>query len=473
MATKSKPASRQRRRHEHVVKPSSDQPTFGGPGGQRQDVVPGQYFVRVRPEAIRAHVAVRPRAAFGPARMAFTARTAEEVPVNVVEPLEYLRQNTGLKNVRPLFTDAGRGRMAGAKVAGLKGMQLAVAASVVTQQDDDIAGFAIAELDQKADLRSIKHAASANAIDFIEPVPTRWLAAKTTGPDPRANLQWGLRAIRWFDAKRPDASEVRVGVLDTGIDVGHPDLENVEISYDHPGTTAEDIVGHGTHVAGTIAAATNNAVGIAGVAQCAIHSWKIFGDVPYKGEYYVDANLFADALRAAADAGLSSLNLSIGGTRSSQTEQVLISRLLRNGVTVVAAMGNEYREGDPTEYPAAYKDVLAVGAIAETRERSDFSNTGRHIGLCAPGSNILSTLPRSQSSFRTETMYASWSGTSMATPHVTAAAALVAANSGGNMNATDVARQLRDTAVKLHAMGGKARTNEYGSGLLDLAKALS
>ncbi len=195
--------------------------------------------------------------------------------------------------------------------------------------------------------------------------------------------------------------------------------------------------------------------------------------MPHEGEYYVDPDLFADALRAAADAGISSLNLSIGGPRSSQTEQLLIRRLIRSGVVVVAAMGNAFQEGNPTEYPAAYEDVLAVGSMAENRERSSFSSTGSHIGLCAPGSNILSTLPRQFSAFRpNEKMYASWSGTSMATPHVAAAAALVAAKNGG-MSASNVAAHLRDTAAKLSAMHGKARTDEYGSGLLDLTGALS
>ena len=162
--------------------------------------------------------------------------------------------------------------------------------------------------------------------------------------------------------------------------------------------------------------------------------WKIFPETPIDGEYYVDANLFADALREAARAGLSALNMSIGGTQSSRTEALLMRRLVDRGVVVVAAMGNEFAEGNPKEFPAAYDGVLAVGAVAENRERSAFSNTGSHIGICAPGSNILSTLPRRRSSFRDETMYASWSGTSMATPHVTAAAALVAANDRAKWN---------------------------------------
>lgn len=164
--------------------------------------------------------------------------------------------------------------------------------------------------------------------------------------------------------------------------------------------------------------------------------------------------------------------MSLGGPHSSRPEQILIRRLLDRGVVVVAAMGNEYREGNPIEYPAAYDGVLAVGAIAENRERSDFSNTGAHIGICAPGSNILSTLPRRRSSHRTEKLYASWSGTSMATPHVAAAAALVASKHPSK-SARDIATHLRTTAVTLTAMKKKARTSAYGDGLLDLTRALS
>jgi subtilisin family serine protease len=450
------------------TKPSSDQPTFGGPGSDRLDVLPGQFFVRVHPGAIRPHVPTRTRAAFGTSRMAFTTATADAVPEAVAEPLEYLRKHTGLTNVRPLFEDAGRGRVSRAGVDDPERERLALAASVVTQEDDDIAGLTIAEMDPKADMQAIAHAAAANAIDYIEPVPVRWLAAV----DPMQNVQWGLRAISWFDAERPDASNVSVGILDTGIDAGHPDLANVDITYEHPGTRAEDIVGHGTHVAGIVGAETNNAVGIAGVARCAIHMWKIFPDEQVDGEYYVDADVFADALRAGAESGLSALNMSIGGTRSSSIEQVLIRRLIARGVVVVAAMGNEFQDGNPIEYPAAYDGVLAVGALAENRERSDFSNTGRHIGICAPSSNILSTLPRRRSSFRSERLYASWSGTSMATPHVTAAAALVAAKEPA-LSPSDIVERLCSTAATLSAMRGRTRTNEYGAGLLDLERALS
>ncbi|MEA2126809.1 MAG: hypothetical protein QOI80_3591 [Solirubrobacteraceae bacterium] len=451
-----------------AIRKHADQPTFGGARGHRLTVLPGRYFVRVHPGALRPHLPALERAA-GRARMSYTAATARAVPEGIVEPLNYLRDNAGLKNVRPLFADTGRGDVGRAKVSGRNRDLLAFASSVVAEDDDSLAGLAIAEIDPRADRRAIAHAQSANAIDFIEPVPARWLAAK---PDPMLNTQWGLRVIRWFEAARPDAKSVTVGVLDTGVDQNHPDLKGVVSTYDHRTGEATDLAGHGTHVTGIIAAKTNNGVGIAGTANCRVHMWKVFSDEPIDGEFYVDPDLMSDALRAAADAGLVALNMSLGGSQASQTEELLLAHVLERGALPVAAMGNEFEDGNPTSYPAAYASCLAVGSIAEDREHSAFSNTGKHIGLCAPGSNILSTVPRTRAlPFREERMYATWSGTSMAAPHVTAAAAMVAV-AKPELSAADIGRHLRKTAATLPAMKGKARTNVYGDGLLDVKKAL-
>jgi subtilisin family serine protease len=246
--------------------------------------------------------------------------------------------------------------------------------------------------------------------------------------------------------------------LDTGVDAHHPDLESLGITYSHDGVSSRDIVGHGTHVSGIISATTNNRVGINGVTRCGLAVFKVFPDEPADdGEFYVDGARYLRALNSVIDRGAKVLNLSLGGTNRSEAEQILFNRLERFGVTVVAAMGNEYERGNPTEYPAAYDNVFAVGASAETDLRSSYSNTGRHIQIVAPGSNILSTLPKNRSFYRDETDYAAWSGTSMATPHVAAAAALLAAKHP-DWGSAAVKDRLVKTARKLTDMKGRGST---------------
>jgi len=390
----------------------SDVPTFQAPAGARLEFVPGQLVVRVHESALR------------------------EAADAVSGPLELLAREVGTRNVEPLFE-----------------------------------GMTLIEVEGDVSRDLLRRVESSPAIAFAEPVPARWPSVAAVA-DPRHNRQWGLRAIRWFDAPVASAEDVTVAVCDTGVDAAHPDLAGAISSYDHEGAGAADIVGHGTHVSGIIAARANDEAGIAGVAACRIAMWKVFPDQPYEGNFYVDGTRFLRALNAVATSGAKVLNLSLGGTQSSQAEQLLFDRLERAGVTVVAAMGNEYAGGNPTEYPAAYEHVLAVGAAAETDLRSPFSNTGKHIGLAAPGSDILSTLPTTASPYRPATRYASWSGTSMATPHVTAAAALVAAEHE-DWTPSDTKQHLRDTARRVADMGSAAWTEAYGSGLLDVAAVQS
>jgi subtilisin family serine protease len=342
-------------------------------------------------------------------------------------------------------------------------------AHTVEQLDGDLTVVWLDEREVSPQLlRTIE---SSPAVAFAERLPARWLSA-VEAADPRHNRQWGLRAIHWFDTDVLAAEEVTVAICDTGVDTAHPDLAGVVASYDHEGASETDIVGHGTHVSGIVAARADDVAGVVGVARCRVAMWKVFPDEPTQGNFYVDGSRFLRALNAVATSGAKALNLSLGGTQASQAEQLLFDRLESAGVTVVAAMGNEHDNGNPVEYPAAYEHVLAVGAVAETNRRSPFSNTGPHIGLAAPGSNVLSTLPTKPSSFRPDTRYASWSGTSMATPHVAAAAALVAAQHP-DWTPADTKEHLRARAAKVADMGGKSFTEEFGAGLLDIAALLA
>jgi len=147
------------------------------------------------------------------------------------------------------------------------------------------------------------------------------------------------------------------------------------------------------------------------------------------------------------------------------------AELVRSGVVVCAAMGNEYEEGNPVEYPAAFAGVVSVGATDETGRRAPFSNTGRHIDVVAPGVNVLSTLPM-KPTWDGEKEYAAWAGTSMATPYVAGLAALLRAKHP-TWSGQKLADRLRKTARKLPAMKQKSFTREYGHGLVDVEKALT
>jgi subtilisin family serine protease len=366
------------------------------------------------------------------------------------------------------------------------------AASVRQSESEQLRGIVVLRISKNADPQALaKDLQAADGIEYAHAVPARWPAARTsrapstgrrrsastsaTGPDPLQGRQWGLRAIRYFETKVPDAKQVRVAVLDTGIDQTHPDLAGAITSYDHADVSAEDIIGHGTHVSGIIAARTNNATGITGIADPELHVWKIFRDEPAPdGRYYVDETMYLRALNSVRIAGIRVVNLSIGGPQFDQTEALLFRLLNDDGISVVAAMGNEFEDGNPKEYPAGHKGSIAVGAINEANRRAFFSNTGAHIALSAPGVNILSTLPMKTSSERdgTDTEYNAWSGTSMATPHVTAAAALLLTKHR-TYSGEDVKDHLQKSAAKLPVMGNRTFTRTVGAGLLDIKAALT
>lgn len=402
--------------------------------------------------------------------MALVASSAALLPAQVSAPIEYLRKNAGLREVRPIFSERRAAYERLKSPIAKKGM-LGILSSVVHSTSEELSGYTLCSVDpKKLNASLLKQLRASKAIELVEQMPARYRMAA----DPELNLQWGLRAIRWFQATRPSAAAVHVAVLDTGIDSKHGDLKaNIE-SYDHTGSSATDILGHGTHVAGTVAAVVNNGVGVAGVADCRLRIWKIFGDTPdTDGEFYVDGEMYFRALNAVRTSGIQVLNLSIGGGASSQTEQLLFRRLSQAGVFVVAAMGNEFEEGNPTSYPAAYPTVFAVGAIGADLRRASFSNTGSHIAAVAPGVNILSTLPMKKAlPYREESQFAAWDGTSMATPHVAGAAALYCAKVPGALP-DDIQKALLKSCRRVPAMGSKKKTSEYGSGLIDIAKLLS
>ena len=403
--------------------------------------------------------------------------SAASLPRAASEPLDYLRRNAGLSKIVNLFGDDAPTIPSG---GGGSAATLRRGSMAPAPASAGISGYHLCQLDPAQMTPALmKKLQSDPAIAMVERVPARFIsttgARRAPAADPKIMIQWGLKAIGWFDAPRPDARAVTVAIIDSGIDATHPDLASVLADYHHKPFSAKDVLGHGSHVAGTIAAAINNGIGITGVAGCRIESWKVFPDKPEKdGEFYSGTEAYLKAMReviAGAARGIKVLNLSLTGDQLSRVESMLLQRLDQAGITVVASIGNEFAEGNPTYYPAAAPSVVAVGAVDEMKHRAVFSQTGKHIALVAPGVAVLSTLPFQRSVAREETRYASWEGTSMAAPHVAAAAALYYAKHASARPA-EVKKALMESAQRVPKMGAKAFTQQYGRGLLNLPALL-
>jgi hypothetical protein len=323
-----------------------------------------------------------------------------------------------------------------------------------------------------------------------------------TPTDPLAIKQWYLSRIRAFDAwtQPPNLARVRVAVLDSGIDSTHPDLQNrIADGKSFVASSWEtDTNGHGTFVAGEIAAATNNAQGIAGVGFPA--SLLIAKIVRSDGTIAPDAE--AAAIRWAVDNGARVINMSFGGVRDprnpdgdtySPLEAAAVRYAVSMGVLVVAAVGNA--DNAPAEpwgyagYPAALPHVLGVSAIARDGTVPNFSNRDRrHNDIAAPGEGIFSTLPRELTSeARPACLLQGYSdcgpmefrrgeGTSFSAPQVAGAAAVLFAISP-TATADQVARVLTRSAADANPDTGCFRCMVghdalTGWGLLDVANAV-
>ncbi|MEV4279493.1 S8 family serine peptidase [Actinoplanes xinjiangensis] len=287
------------------------------------------------------------------------------------------------------------------------------------------------------------------------------------GEDTYREYQWDLDKMSVPEAwEHSTGTDVVVAVIDTGVDGNHPDLAgNVLTGYDAIDDTEggdSDGNGHGTHVAGTVAAVTGNGEGIAGVAPDArILPVKVL-DADGTG-WTSDT---AEGIVWAVDNGAQVINLSLGADSSTEAEEAAVAYAVENGVTVVAAAGNEREVGSPTSYPAAYDGVIAVAATDADDEIAEYSNRGDYVDVAAPGSGILSTYPADLSEDGSE--YAELDGTSMAAPHVAAVAALIKA-SLPDITADGIQNALEESAVDL---GDDGFDPDFGHGRIDAAAAV-
>jgi major intracellular serine protease len=217
---------------------------------------------------------------------------------------------------------------------------------------------------------------------------------------------------------------VTIAILDTGCDMTHPDLKERVIggrnfTRDDKGIKEvyRDYNGHGTHVAGTMAA-TINQKGVVGVApEANLLIVKVL-DRNGSGQYAWIINGIYYAIEQKVDI----ISMSLGGPEDVPELHEAIQKAVENNILVVCAAGNEGDGQDSTDefgYPGSYNEVISVGAINLERQISDFTNSNNEVDLVAPGENILSTYLRGK--------YAKLSGTSMATPHVSGALALLKA----------------------------------------------
>lgn len=224
----------------------------------------------------------------------------------------------------------------------------------------------------------------------------------------------------WEETKGTDATVI--AILDTGIDLGHPDLQNKIVSpgrdFVNDDFDATDDYWHGTHVAGIAAAETNNSEGIAGVAwNCKLLPVKVLDE---DGIGYYDQ--IADGIIWAADNDADVINMSFGGPNDNITLREALNYAKAAGVVLVASAGNE---DDSVYYPAAYDEYcIAVAATDYNDERPSWSNPGPEIDVAAPGDRIVSCVPTwwwGPGSFP----YGYAEGTSAAAPHVAGLAALI------------------------------------------------
>ena len=283
-----------------------------------------------------------------------------------------------------------------------------------------------------------------------------------TGRDPLLDQQWGLTAIGapsvWTISR---GAGVTVAVIDSGSGP-HPDLDaNLDAGrtmfgfIDSAGEIDVDVAGHGSHVAGIIAAVADNAIGGSGVApQSRILPIRVLDSLGSG-----DSKDVSKAVRFAVDSGVRVINLSLGGSTESTSLTAAIQYAVDRNVLVVAAAGNGAADSTP-KWPGASDLTIAVTAVDRYNSVTSFDQRGDYIDIAAPGSSILSTASND---------YKIQSGTSMAAAFVSGAAALLFA-AQPSITAAQVRDVLQRTATDIGAPG---RDTTFGHGLVNLVAAFA
>ncbi|MCT9096457.1 S8 family peptidase [Haloarchaeobius sp. HME9146] len=303
-------------------------------------------------------------------------------------------------------------------------------------------------------------------IRYVEENGTMHALAETEG--------WGIDRVDAdvAHANGETGSGADIAILDTGIDSDHPDLQaNIGsgksfVSCSTKGgcrfgakpadntcyQSWDDDNNHGTHCAG-IANAVDNTEGVIGVStEATLHAVKVL-DKCGSGSF----SDIAAGVEYVADQGWDVGSMSLGASSGSSALRDACQYAVNAGVLLVGAAGNSGPCTDCVGYPAAYPEVMAVSSTASDDTLSDFSSTGPEVEIAAPGTDIYSSVASNGG-------YDTYSGTSMATPHVAGAAGLLMAN---GYTASEARDQLTSTAEDIGLS-----SNESGAGLLDAAASL-
>ncbi len=296
--------------------------------------------------------------------------------------------------------------------------------------------------------------------------------------DPLWEKQWNMRMVGAQNAwKRTTGQGIVVAVIDTGVNFEdddhchrHKDLSGTKFAPgydfvnqdDHP----NDDHGHGTHVSGTIAETTNNGEGAVGLAPGAVI-------MPLKvlDEYGSGTSAaIADAVRFAADNGAKVINMSLGGSSPDAVMRRACEYAHKKDVLIICAAGNS--GGGPVGYPAGFPECVAVSSVGPGGELAPYSSIGKQVAIAAPGGDqsqgydagIVQNVSAFTESGTWDDRYVAVQGTSMASPHVAAAAALIM--SRGVKDAEQVKQLLQRSAAP------KKPSEKYGAGVLNAAKGV-
>ena len=292
-------------------------------------------------------------------------------------------------------------------------------------------------------------------VELLEIDPRRKLMAEST--------PFGIGMVQADIVSDQFISNRKVCIVDTGYDLGHEDLIDAGVTGDDgygsndTGNWYNDGHGHGTHVAGTISAIGGNNTGVVGVTgsgQLQLHIVKVFND---SGSWAYGSDLVA-AVDQCVTAGANVISMSLGGSGSSSAEQNAFDQALANGVLSIAAAGNDGNSS--MSYPASYNSVMSVAAVDSSKNVASFSQFNSQVEIAAPGVGVNSTLPNNT--------YDAWSGTSMATPHVSGVAALVWSHHT-ECNASQIRNALNMTSED---RGSAGRDNYYGYGIVKAKAAI-